>query len=556
MAFPTARTTRFAYGLALTSLLLNGCVLRLPEGGDEVPAGETGASSSAAAATSTAPSTTGTQTSSGVDSSAQGSGATSSSGPSSSSTSSSTSGPSSTQSSSSETSSSSDSTSSTSDTQIDPLVLLDQRIDRYAKGFEKDNELLRMRGDVVMAHENKIISQHSYLEKPGQRYAFGSITKTMTAVAILQLEQAGKLKRGDKLRKHIPELPKAFDAITIGHLLAHRSGLGNYLQDQDVLEFVPKGQSREEMIARIAKEAPKFAPGSEILYSNSGYYLLGIVIERSSEQSLSGYFQSYIFGPAKMTESSLWDDGISKGHWPVAGKMEASPRTHPTVSFSAGAACGTFKDLIAFGQALLNGTLLPKKVFQQMIEPTGRIGEFDYGLGLTSFKLSDGRRIIGHDGATFGHRGSWHMSDDGKWNAVVLANMQSVITPRIAIDVLKMAITGKYVEPPLTKALPFDPALAKEMAGDYELDPAKLPELKKSYPADLLEKVKELNWRGDTKYLVKPIGQGEFEVKQSGKDEFQNQAAKIVLKVQREGERVKGINLHQASLMLPYLKKP
>lgn len=536
------------YGFLLSSVLLSGCILRVPQQSqnttDTSTLGQSTVSSSALSSTGTQGTDSSISTSassSALNTSSLGNTASESSGVGSST-------------SSSETSNSSDS----SDSTIEPIIPLDRLLDRYAKNYHPSNELLRMRGEIVMDFKNKIVSNHSYLEKPGQRYAFGSITKTMTAVAILQLEQAGKLKRSDKLRKHIPELPASFDAITLKQLLTHRSGLGNYLLDEDALEFSKTGQTRKAMIARIAKQAPSFVPGSKSSYSNSGYYLLGIVIERSSKQSLDGYFQSYIFGPAKMKDSSLWDDNLSQGHSAHDGKMVLSQRSHPTVTFSAGGACGTSKDLVLFGRALRDGTLLPKTIFAEMIEPSGKIGELDHGMGLFSVKLSDGRRIIGHNGRTFGHVASWYMTiEGGVRNAVVLSNMQSVDTDQIAFDALKMAITGKYVEPPVEKkAMPFDPVIAKQMAGRYALDPAKLPDLEKIYPKDFLEQVKELRWSGDAKYLVKPVGQGEFEVKQVGKDEFEYAPGKIKLQAQRDGDRVKGLTLTQGGVVLPYLKTP
>lgn len=453
------------------------------------------------------------------------------------------------------------STSSSSDqssTQVDPFVELDQKVDRYVRNFLAEDEFERMRGEVRLTHRTQLVSERSYGELPGQRYPFGSITKTMTAVAVLQLEQAGQLQRSDKLRKHVPELPESFDAVTIEQLLTHRSGLADYLDDEGMLELISKEQSQEEMIARISQESPSFTPGTKMSYSNSGYYLLGIIIERASKQSLSEYFRRHIFEPANMEDTNLWDDNIAAGHVPMQGKLLLTPRLHPSISFSAGAAAGTARDLDRFGRALLDGTLLPKPMVEKMMQPQGSVGGLSYGMGLLVSPIADGRRIIGHNGKTLGHRSAWFIISDGEWSSVALSNMAVVNTDQITSDTLKIARTGQYVEPPIAKkALPFRPELAKDMAGNYELDPAQLPELEKTFPADFLDAIRTLTWRGDAQYLVKPAGQGEFEVKLVAKEEFFNQASQITIKVQRSKEKVKvkGVTLIQGTLVLKYLKK-
>lgn len=563
MAKRPAFSRHLPSGLVLTSFLLHGCIMTIDEPPQGAGAGTTGALSSSTAvstsgATGVGPSGT-TPTSTGQDSTFVPTGTNSSeSAPTSSTKSGSSSSPSSAPGGATSSTATTSSDETSSQAPEDPLITLDKNIDRYVQNYLKGDELLRMRGDILVTNQDKVASDRSYLEKSGQRFAYGSITKSMTAVAILQLEQAGKLKRSDSLRKHIPELPRTFRGITIEQLLTHQSGLGNYLDDEEVFNFASKEQSRKQMIDRIAKVPPTFTPGTKTNYSNSGYFLLGVIIERASEQSLSGYFESYIFGPAKMTDTSLWDDNISVGQFPDQGELKPSPRSHPSVTFSAGAACGTKQDLIAFGRALLDGTLLPKKLVEDMFKPHSQIGNTPYGYGVFSVELADGRRIIGHSGRTFGHNASWYMTNEGKWNSVVLSNVSAVETDRIAWDSLEMAITGKYVEPPAAQeTLPFDPAVAKLMAGTYDLDPAQIPELEKTLGSKVIEQIRQLRWRGDMQYLVKPIGQGEFEVFQTAKDEFASQDAQITLKIQREGEsKVTGLTLLQGPLALRYLKKP
>src|SRR5215213_9872719 len=115
--------------------------------------------------------------------------------------------------------------------------------------------------------------------QPGSVYQIASVTKQFTAAAIMRLVEAGKVRTDDKVRKWIPELDARFDAITVEHLLMHRSGVREYA-DQIANEYEPK--THAQILAIIMRGGPLFTPGSSFLYSNSGYYLLGMIVERAS----------------------------------------------------------------------------------------------------------------------------------------------------------------------------------------------------------------------------------------------------------------------------------
>src|SRR5690606_31338559 len=145
----------------------------------------------------------------------------------------------------------------------------------------------------------------------GQRYRIGSVTKPFTAIAILQLAAAGKLSLEDGIREHVAELPEAFDAVTLAHLLTHRGGLGSYTQDADLMKRRGERVTRDEMIAHISKEPLEREPGTGWSYSNSGYYLLGLVVERVSGEPWADYLAAHVFEPAKMTETGVTVDRLA-----------------------------------------------------------------------------------------------------------------------------------------------------------------------------------------------------------------------------------------------------
>ncbi|HEY0371626.1 MAG TPA: serine hydrolase domain-containing protein, partial [Thermoanaerobaculia bacterium] len=117
--------------------------------------------------------------------------------------------------------------------------------------------------------------------RPDSVYQIASVTKQFTAAAIMRLVEGGKVRTEDKARKWLPELDARFDAITVEHLLLHRSGVREY-DDQIPNEHEPK--THAQILAIITRGGPLFTPGTSFLYSNSGYYLLGMIVERASSQ--------------------------------------------------------------------------------------------------------------------------------------------------------------------------------------------------------------------------------------------------------------------------------
>lgn len=435
-----------------------------------------------------------------------------------------------------------------------PLIRLDQRVQQYLQGFYPDNPAARFRGEVYIAKGEQKASQQSLGNEIGQRYAIGSISKCFTAVAIRQLEQSGALSLTDSVRIHIPELPEEFDLVSIRQLLIHKGGTGNYLTPE-IFEVIEKGQSQSEMIQRIADAGLEFEPGTQAKYSNSGYYLLGIVIERTSKQSLGDYFAQKIFTPAGMSQSDLKDEKITVGHEAVNGQVVPAPRSHPSISFSAGAVSASAMDVAAFGRALAQGKLLPPAIVQEMWQPLASVGPMSFGMGFMVVWKDDALRLVGHNGATMGHASNWWMTPDALWNSVTLSNLRSVNVDRINNDLMLMALTDKYVEPPLEqKALPFDPQLATALAGEYALDPLHLPELEKSIGPKVIESLKTITWSGTTKYSLKPVGQGAFVVEQIEPGVFYSAPLKATITLSEKDGAITGFVLEQAKVLFHYLK--
>ena len=207
--------------------------------------------------------------------------------------------------------------------------------------------------------------------RPDTKFNLGSINKIFTHVAIGQLAAAGKLSLSDTISKHLPDLnvPSA-DKITIEQLLQHRSGLGDI--------FGPKFMASHASIRKLSDYVPLFAgaplsfePGSDQKYSNAGFVVLGLIIEKVSGQSYYDYIRDHITKPAGMTDTASYavDENVpnraigltKRGPDGPLPARQSNVNTLPARGSSAGGGYSTAADLLRFSQALLGDKLLPKR---------------------------------------------------------------------------------------------------------------------------------------------------------------------------------------------------
>jgi len=238
------------------------------------------------------------------------------------------------------------------------------------------------------------------------RYRIGSITKMFTAALVLQLVDEKKLKLTDTLDKFFPQIANA-DKITIGYILAHRSGIHDSLLDKN-LRPVPKTEpiTKEQLLALIAKGKPDFEPDAKHLYSNSGYAILGLVIEKVTgkpyEETLRKRIASKI--GLKDTYVATGNIDVSKNealtYMNLGGEWKPVEETHPGNLFSAGAIVSTPNDLARFIQALFDRKVISTESLTLM--KTMRDGD---GIGMEPFNFA-GKTFYGHTGGADNY-GAW-----------------------------------------------------------------------------------------------------------------------------------------------------
>ena len=287
--------------------------------------------------------------------------------------------------------------------------------------------------------------------RPEHVFRIGSITKTFTAAAILRLEAHGQIVLEDPIVKYVPELPGG-SGVTLRHLLTHTSGVPNYTD----LPWYERHQTEKtppaSVLAQLVSLPLAFPSGSRYGYSNSNFYLLGLVIERVSGQSYAAYLESEIFGPAGLGSTRYCPDeqsypGAARGYAREDGVLLAPQPVSMTLPFAAGALCSTALDLVRWFEALSHGKVISIESFARMRTP-GTLADGTssaYGLGLQLGEL-EGHPRVGHGGGIWGFRAQadYYPADD--LYVVVLANTQGDAPRRIAERLARRVLDSREPE--------------------------------------------------------------------------------------------------------------
>lgn len=240
-------------------------------------------------------------------------------------------------------------------------------------------------------------------------FQIGSITKQFTAVAILMLEQEGKIDLNSSISKYIQDYPSG-DKITLHHLLAHTSGIKDFTKMKSLQLIAQKDLSPKEVIDFFKNEPVDFEPGTKFEYNNSGYVILGHIIELVSGETYENYIQKHLFEKAGMTDSRYASDiAIIKnrayGYRKKDNAYVNKGRISFTIPFSSGALMATVQDMLKWQNALNSNLLLDKKTAKKAFtkKSLNNGQTIDYGYGWHLLEL-DGIATREHGGSIFGFK--------------------------------------------------------------------------------------------------------------------------------------------------------
>ena len=321
-------------------------------------------------------------------------------------------------------------------------------------------------GAVLVARSNDILLDKGYgfanLEwripnSPKTKFRLGSITKQFTAASILLLQEREKLNVNDPVKKYMPDAPVAWDKITIYNLLTHTSGIPDFIGFPDYASLEPFATTPEQLVAWFRDKPLEFQPGDDWNYINSGYILLGYLLEKISGEKYEKFVQENIFKPLGMADSGYDSNSAliqnrASGYTPErrigsdsvvsTGRLVNARYIDMTIPFVAGGLYSTTEDVLRWQQGLLGGRLLSSASLKEMLTPFKN--EYAFGLFVG---IINGHQVIDHGGRIPGFDTALVYYPEDKLTVVVLGNTDVETAPEIAIDLGTLAHGGKAVLP-------------------------------------------------------------------------------------------------------------
>ena len=272
--------------------------------------------------------------------------------------------------------------------------------------------------------------------RPCTRFNLGSITKTFTAVAVLQLAEPGRLSLDDPLAKFLADVPDPESAkkITVRQLLTHTSGLGDHTHAMARDPFRTRYRTVGRMAELVRGVPPVFQPGSRWRYSNSGFLVLGAAVEKAGGRDYYDYVRDNVFARAGMADTDFFDLDAVNGPLAVGYEKEfrGGRRRWRSNAFDLfvrggpeGGAYSTAEDLLRFAEALRGGRLLGPGMTREALSAKPQWGSDGYGYG---FEVEEGGRVVGHGGSFVGAHTKLDLLPGG-WTAVVLSNTGGAARP-------------------------------------------------------------------------------------------------------------------------------
>jgi CubicO group peptidase (beta-lactamase class C family) len=307
----------------------------------------------------------------------------------------------------------------------------------------------RFSGAVLVAKDGQVLFSEAYgLADREQkipntlqtRFRIGSMNKMFTAVAILQLVEAGEVELTAPLGTYLTDYPnrEVAEQVTIHHLLTHTGGTGDI--------FGPEFEAHREKLRTLAdyvelygERGLEFEPGSQWAYSNYGFILLGAVIEAVAAQSYYDYVDEHVYEPARMTSTgSVPEDQTvpdrAIGYMDPSGGTDWHPNTDtlPYRGTSAGGGYSTVEDFARFADALLNHELLSPDSTELLITGKEEIGPgIEYAYGFEDHRDAEGKGWVGHGGGAPGMNGDLRIYPASDYVVIVLANLDPPAAQRI-----------------------------------------------------------------------------------------------------------------------------
>jgi CubicO group peptidase (beta-lactamase class C family) len=328
------------------------------------------------------------------------------------------------------------------------------RVDEYMNAAVKQG---KFSGSVLIAREGRVLVSKGYgmasLEldvpnTPQMKFRIGSLTKQFTAMAVLILQERGLLKVQDSVCKYVPECPPVWADVTIHQLLTHTSGIPELLSFPDFQKTMTLPSPPPQTVERFKSKPLDFKPGAKFKYSNSGYVLLGYIIERVTGQTYEAFLKENIFEPLRMFNTgSDHNDLVIKhratGYTKRGDAIINAPYIDMSIPTGGGSLYSTVEDLFLWDQALYSEKLIKKSSFEAMFKPYA-IADWGDGVAYGWFIGRDksNHRYMGFLGGINGFAAQIMRYTDQKVLLVVLSNFSFAPVTDIERDLAALVFSN------------------------------------------------------------------------------------------------------------------
>lgn len=403
-------------------------------------------------------------------------------------------------------------------------------------------------GSVLVAKDGQIVYEHGFglanreydvLNTPQTRFRLASVSKQFTAAGIMMLEHEGKLKVEDPISKYV-EVPTAWKDVTLHQLLSHTSGVPENLRPALFKGMWGQPIDKDRLLEHLKDKPLDFKPGEKWSYSNTGYALLGLTIEKVSGKPYEDFLQGRVFDPLGMTNTGVDTRklvlknraegyGMSKGEFIHAQFIDMSQ------VFSAGSMYSTVEDMLKWDNALNTEKILPKKSLERMWTPVKN----EYGYGWLIVRAR-GHKLMIHDGGLPGFVTTVLRFPDEKVYIAVLCNLEGSAVGKVARDLSSIMFNEPYDVPVDRKEAKLESKVLDALVADYEVRPAKVEKWPlfgdiTMRPAQLLKIT-----RTGEELFAQMSGQGRFRIIPESATSFFALAEEAVVSFTKEG-----VTLHQ-----------
>ena len=335
---------------------------------------------------------------------------------------------------------------------------------------------------VVRGNDTIVMRGYGYANMAAKRragpttvYEIGSITKQFTSSAIMRLVEQGKINLDDDVSKYVPGFPLHGRHVAIRQLLNHTSGIHNYTAKHEWQPHWAEDLTTDSIVGFVKQDTLDFAPGTKWSYSNTGYVLLGMVVEKASGKPYATYLHEQFFKPLGLRQtrycpSHAPDTTFATGYSIKDGQLVPSAYLSMTHPFSAGALCSTVRDFLVWQRALNNsGRVVSAHSYALMTTPDTLANgtRLTYGFGLGVSQIGS-HRMISHGGGINGFTTAQLWVPDDTLSVIMFTNTDSRSPDGAAVNIARAVLGLPFVQPPRAPpAVPLDPALRDQVVGTY-----------------------------------------------------------------------------------------